>query len=330
MVTTALERSVKLSMYRDMQLVRSFERRVYELFLSGGVAATSHLSTGMEAVAAGFAAATRSVDLMFCSYRGHAHVLARGASMEAMFGELLGRSNGLMRGKGGSMHLTSVSHGAFGSYAIVGAHLPIAVGAAWSAQARGSEQVVLCFFGDGATNIGAFHEALNMASVWKVPVIFVCENNLYMEYTLTSTVTSVANPAADRAAAYGFEQIVVDGNDVEAVFEVASAVVEQARSGGGPALIEAQTYRQCGHSNSDPAKYRPDGELKWWMDRDPVDLFRSKLLASGIGFSELDAIDEEIATEVLAASAVAEAAPLTTAEHGLTNVWADGGFQWRR
>src|SRR5947207_4861413 len=176
---------------------------------------TSHLALGQEAIAAGFGVAMRSDDYSFCTYRGHAHTLVRGASMVGVLGELMGRECGLMAGKGGSMHLTSAEHGALGSYAIVGAHLPIAAGAAWSAQYRGTEQVAVCFFGDGATNIGAFHEALNLAAVWKLPVVFVCENNLYMEYTPIGAVTAVPHPAADRAAAYGLDSIIVDGHDVE-------------------------------------------------------------------------------------------------------------------
>ena len=175
----------------------------YDLFLQNLVKGTSHLSLGQEAVAAGFAAAMRQGDLSFCTYRGHAHTLARGVPIEKVLGELMQRDIGLMRGKGGSMHLTSIDHGVMGSYAIIGAHLPIACGAAWRAQYKGDNDVSVCFFGDGTTNIGAFHEALNFAAVWKLPVIFVCENNLYMEYTPIADVTAVPHPAADRAAAYG-------------------------------------------------------------------------------------------------------------------------------
>ena len=209
---------------------RLFETRAQELFFEGLVRGTTHLGIGQEAVAAGFAAAMRADDYTFCTYRGHNHTLARGTPMAPIFAELFGRATGLLGGKGGSMHLTSVEHGVMGSYAIVGAHLPIALGAAWSAQYRKSGQVAVCFFGDGATNIGAFHEALNMAAVWKAPVVFVCENNQYMEYTPIGAVTAVARPAADRASAYGLEPIVVDGNDAEAVYAVA---VTAHRAGPG-------------------------------------------------------------------------------------------------
>ena len=197
----------RLRMYRMQVEIREAEQRAFDLFLQNLVKGTSHLSLGQEAVAAGCAAAMKPGDLSFCTYRGHAHTLARGVPIEKVLGELMQRDNGLMRGKGGSMHLTSVEHGVMGSYAIIGAHLPIACGAAWRAQYKGQKDVSVCFFGDGTTNIGAFHEALNFAVVWKLPVIFVCENNLYMEYTPIGDVTAVPNPAADRAAAYGLPRI---------------------------------------------------------------------------------------------------------------------------
>ena len=233
------DRGTELAIYRLMVEIRTFEKRAYDLFLQNLVKGTSHLSLGQEAIAAGFAVAMRSDDYTFCTYRGHAHTLARGAPMGAVMAELLGREGGLMAGKGGSMHLTSVEHGAMGSYAIVGAHLPIAAGAAWSAQARGSGQVAVCFFGDGATNIGAFHEALNLAAVWRLPVVFVCENNQYMEYTPIGQVTAVPNPAADRASAYGLEPILLDGNDPDTVYEVAVRTLRRARAGDGPSLVDA-------------------------------------------------------------------------------------------
>ena len=233
MTTTApdIDRDTRLRMYRTMVECRYFEVRAQELFFEGLVRGTTHLGIGQEAVAAGFAAAMRADDYTFCTYRGHNHTLARGVPMAPIFAELFGRGTGLLGGKGGSMHLTVVEHGAMGSYAIVGAHLPIALGAAWSAQYRGSGQVAVCFFGDGTTNIGAFHEALNMAAVWKAPVVFVCENNQYMEYTPIGAVTAVEHPAADRAAAYGLASIVVDGNDVDAVYEVARAADRPGASG---------------------------------------------------------------------------------------------------
>src|SRR5690349_23544964 len=199
----------RLRMYRMQVEIREAEQRAFDLFLQNLVKGTSHLSLGQEAVAAGFAGAMEPGDLSWCTYRGHAHTLARGVPIEKVLGELMGRDNGLMRGKGGSMHLTSVEHGVMGSFAIVGAHLPIACGSAWRAQYKGHDDVSVCFFGDGTTNIGAFHEALNFASVWQLPVVFVCENNLYMEYTPIGSVTAVEHPAADRAAAYSLDRIVI-------------------------------------------------------------------------------------------------------------------------
>jgi pyruvate dehydrogenase E1 component alpha subunit len=216
-----------------------------------------------------------------------------------------------------------------GSYAIVGAHLPIALGAAWSAQYRNSGQVAVCFFGDGTTNIGAFHEALNMAAVWKAPVVFVCENNQYMEYTPIGDVTAVEHPAADRAAAYGLASIIVDGNDVDAVYEVARGAVDRARAGDGPSLIEALTYRHGGHSRADPGKYRSDEEVAAWKARDPVPAYRAILEAAGVAASDLDAIEAETREAVAAAEAEARAAPEPAAEVLETQVWSDGGSAWR-
>jgi pyruvate dehydrogenase E1 component alpha subunit len=321
--------ATRLALYRSQALIREAETRAYDLFLQNLVKGTSHLSLGQEAVAAGFATAQRADDWTFATYRGHAHTLARGAPLAGFFGELMGRDCGLMRGKGGSMHLTSAEHGMMGSYAIVGAHLPIAMGAAWSAQYRGTDQVSVCFFGDGTTNIGAFHEALNMAAVWKLPVVFVCENNLYMEYTPIGAVTAVANPAADRACAYGLPSIIVDGNDADAVFRVARAAIVKARKGDGPSLIEAKTYRFSGHSRADPAKYRPAGELDSWKARDPLPLYRKRLAEFGITDGRVTAIDAEVKRAVDEATEVAKASPVPPVELIGKDVWADGGSAWR-
>jgi acetoin:2,6-dichlorophenolindophenol oxidoreductase subunit alpha len=324
-----VERRTALALYRQQIRMRRFEKRAYDLFLQNLVKGTSHLSLGMEAIAAGFGEAMRADDYTFATYRGHAHALARGASMTAVMGELLGRDNGLMRGKGGSMHLTDAERGMMGSYAIVGAHLAIALGAGWSAQYRHEPRVSVAFFGDGATNIGAFHEALNLAVTWRLPVVFVCENNLYMEYTPISAVTAVARPAADRASAYGLEHILIDGNDADAVYLTACEFLGRARTGGGPALIEAQTYRSAGHSRADPGKYKPDDEAAAWAAYDPLDLYRGRLIANGVPTAELDAIGAEAQREVDEATTAAKAARPPDPEGLLTNVWADGGAAWR-
>jgi pyruvate dehydrogenase E1 component alpha subunit len=319
----------KMAMYRSQVALRRFEQRAYDLFLENYVKGTSHLSIGQEAIAAGVAAAMRPTDYTFATYRGHAHTLARGVPMTPVFAELMGRSNGLMAGKGGSMHLTSVEHGMMGSYAIIGAHLPIACGAAWSAQYRGTDQVAVAFFGDGSVNIGAFHEALNFAAVWKLPVIFFCENNLWMEYTRTSDVTAVANPAADRAAAYGLESIIVDGNDADAVFEVTSLAIARARAGEGPSMIEAKTYRHGGHSRADPGKYRPDEELAEWLLKDPIPMYRSRLVDMGVSEDDLLFLEADVDTEVETATNEAKAGEVPGEEFLLKDVWADGGASWR-
>jgi TPP-dependent pyruvate/acetoin dehydrogenase alpha subunit len=323
------DEQVRLGMYRMMQEARLFEKRAQDLFLEGLIKGTSHLALGQEAVAAGFAAALRPDDLVYCTYRGHVHTLLRGAPMGALMAELMGRANGICGGKGGSMHLTDVAHGAMGSYAIVGAHMPIAAGAAWAAQERETGQVVVCFFGDGTTNIGAFHEALNLAVVWRLPVVYVCENNLYMEYTAIGDVTAVANPAADRASAYGLEPVVVDGNDVDVVYETATRLVERAREGGGPALVEAKTYRHGGHSRADPAKYRPDDEVEAWLARDPIPAHRDRLLASGVEPEVIDRVEREALELVDRATEEAKAGPYPEPEELGTELWADGGSAWR-
>jgi pyruvate dehydrogenase E1 component alpha subunit len=325
----APDEATRLGLYRVMVECRTFEVRAQELFFEGLVRGTTHLGVGQEAVAAGFGGVLRDDDYTFATYRGHNHALARGTDMAGLYAELFGRATGLMGGKGGSMHITSAERHMMGSYAIVGAHLPIALGAAWSAQYRKSGQVAVCFFGDGTTNIGAFHEALNMAAVWKAPVVFVCENNQYMEYTPIGDVTAVARPAADRAAAYGLEPIVVDGNDVEAVFAVATTAVARARTGAGPSLIEALTYRHGGHSRADPGKYRPDDEVAAWKARDPITTYRQRLEAAGIAPATLDAIDAEVGAQVAAAEGAAREAPEPSIEVIETQVWADGGSAWR-
>ena len=325
----SIEQDVRVQMYRSQFELRRFEKRAYDLFLENLVKGTSHLSLGQEAIATGFATAMRPDDWTFATYRGHAHTLARGVPMAPVLAELLGRANGLMAGKGGSMHLTSVEHGVMGSYAIIGAHLPIACGAAWSSLYRASGQVAVCFFGDGTVNIGAFHEALNLAAIWKLPVVFVCENNLYMEYTRTSSVTAVARPAADRASAYQLEPIVVDGNDADAVYEVAMRALARARAGEGPSLIEATTYRHGGHSRADPGHYRPADEVEQWLARDPIPMYRSRLLAHGVTEETLLALEAEVDSQVDAATQEAKAGLAPGAELLMKDVWADGGASWR-
>jgi pyruvate dehydrogenase E1 component alpha subunit len=286
-----------LEFLTKMRQIRDLEDEVQRIFTQGLVRGTTHLCQGQEAVAVGVCGALREGDTMTCTYRGHGAVLAMGAAPDAVFGEIMGKAQGLCGGKSGSMHLTDVTVGAYGAFAIVGAHLPITVGLAFAARYLGEDAVSVCFFGDGTTNIGAFHEALNLASVWKTPAIFVCENNLYGEYSPLKSTTPIER-LADRAASYGMPGVVVDGNDVFAVLETASAAVDRARAGLGPTLIEALTYRQVGHSRSDPAKYRPEGELDEWLARDPIVLLERRLIEEGVSEAELETLRETVASEI--------------------------------
>ena len=318
-----------LDLYEQMEVIRRTERAVHDLFLAGLVKGTTHLAAGHEAVAVGASAALRPGDYVFATYRGHHHAIARGATPAECLAELMSRGTGLCGAKGGSMHLTKASAGMLGSYAIVGAHLPMAAGAAWSAKLRGTGQVAVAFFGDGATNIGAFHEALNLAAVWSLPVLFVCENNLYMEYTPIGAVTAVASPAADRAPAYGLPAEVLDGNDVVAVAEAVSRAAARARAGDGPTVLEARTYRHFGHSRTDPAKYRPAEEVEQWLQQDPLELARQRLAAASVPEESVAAAAERAAAAVAAAVEAARAAPPPGPAAAFTDVWADGGSAWR-
>ncbi|MFE6171171.1 thiamine pyrophosphate-dependent dehydrogenase E1 component subunit alpha [Streptomyces sp. NPDC056464] len=318
-----------LAAYEQMSVIRRTEKAAHDLFLQGLVKGTTHLAAGHEAIAVGASAALRRDDYVFATYRGHHHAMARGATPEECLAELMSRATGLCRAKGGSMHLTKAATGMLGSYAIVGAHLPMAAGAAWSAKLRGTGQIAVAFFGDGATNIGAFHEALNLAAVWKLPVLFVCENNLYMEYTPIADVTAVARPAADRAPAYGIPGETVDGNDVVAVHEAVVRFAARARAGDGPALLEARTYRHFGHSRADPAAYRPAEEVERWLKHDPLDLARGRLVESGVSDAVVKEADERATSVVQKAVEAAKAAPPPDPDEALTDVWADGGAAWR-
>src|SRR5688500_764590 len=305
-----------------MAVIRRSEKAAYDLFMSGEVKGTTHLAAGHEAVAVGASAALREDDYVFATYRGHHHVIARGATPAESLAELMSKATGLCAAKGGSMHLTKADKGMLGSYAIVGSHLPIAAGAAWSAKLRGTDQVAVAFFGDGATNIGAFHEALNLAAVWKLPVLFVCENNFYMEYTPIGAVTAVEHPAADRAPAYRIPAEVIDGNDVVVVRDAALRATERARAGEGPTIIEAETYRHHGHSRTDPAKYRPAEEVERWLKHDPLDLARARLEALGVEPAEIRTVDERADAHVAAAIEAAKNAPEADAAEAFTDVWA--------
>ncbi len=318
-----------LGLYEQMAVIRGTEKAAHDLFLAGLVKGTTHLAAGHEAVAVGANAALEPDDYVFATYRGHHHAMARGVTPAECLAELMSKATGICKAKGGSMHLTKASAGMLGSYAIVGAHLPIAAGAAWSAQLRGTRQVAVAFFGDGATNIGAFHEALNLASVWALPVLFVCENNLYMEYTPIGSVTAADHPAADRAASYRLPAEVIDGNDVTVVADAVARAADRARAGGGPTVLEALTYRHFGHSRTDPGSYRPADEVADWLSRDPLDVARRQLTELGVADTDIEAAAGRAAATVTAAIAEARAAGNADPTEALTDVWADGGYAWR-
>ncbi len=277
-MTLALE--VRQQALRHMLEIRLAEEAIQELFLLNLIRGTTHLAIGQEACAIGTAAALRPGDKVTCTYRGHHHAIALGMTLRAMMAEMMGKQGGACGGKGGSMHMTDASIGLLGANAIVGAQLPIALGAAFTAQVKQTGGIAVAFFGEGAANIGAWHEALNMASVGKLPVLFICENNLYGEYSGWSKTTPVQD-IAQRASAYAMPGLVVDGQDAEAVAAVVGEAAARARAGDGPSLIECKTYRYRGHSRTDAAPYRRPGELDQWLQRDPIDILRVRMIADG-------------------------------------------------
>jgi acetoin:2,6-dichlorophenolindophenol oxidoreductase subunit alpha len=277
----------QLDWQRAMLEIRFFEEECHRMFARGLVRGSTHLAAGQEAVNVGACRALRTTDMMACTYRGHAAVLAKGAPLDESFAEILGKAKGLCGGKGGSMHLTDMRVGAIGSFAIIGAHLPIVLGTAYAEQYKGSDGVSLCFFGDGSTNIGGFHESMNMASVWKLPLVFVCENNLYGEFSPLAHTTPIEQ-LVDRADSYGMPGVRIDGMDIGLVHATVTEAVARARAGDGPTFIEAMTYRYKGHSRADPGAYRPEGELEQWMERDPLTLHEQTLLAAGADRAQLD------------------------------------------
>jgi TPP-dependent pyruvate/acetoin dehydrogenase alpha subunit len=313
----------RLGWLRQMITIRLFEDKVQELFMGGHIEGTTHLCQGQEAVSVGATAAMRPEDVLTNTYRGHGQALARGMPPERAFAELMGRSSGVAGGVGGSMHLVDFSVGNIGSNAIVGAGLPIAVGAAMSFKLRGEPRVAVTFFGDAATNIGTFHEALNMASVWQAPVVFVIENNLYGEFSPVRETTPI-DDLARRADAYAMPGLVVDGQDVGVVNAAVGEAIERARGGGGPTLLEMKTYRYRGHSRADPARYRPEGELERWKERDPIELLGARLADEGaLTADDLTRMRSDVQDEIDAAAERAQASPVPTLEEIGTYVYAD-------
>ena len=311
-----------VGMYRKLLEIRIFEEKVFELYAQNLVPGTIHLYAGEEAVAVGVCSNLRKDDYITSTHRGHGHCIAKGAQPKRIMAEILGKKTGYCKGKGGSMHIADFSVGMLGATAVVGAGLPIAMGAGLSIKLSGTDNVVACFFGDGASNQGTFHEAINMAAIWNLPVIFVCENNVYAMGTRRSRVMLIEN-IADRAQAYGISGVVVDGNDVLAVYEAAQKAVERARRGEGPTLIECKTYRHKGHSRIDPAKYRPKEEVEEWLRKDPIKRFREKLMQTEVlTETEIQQVEKEVLAEIDEAAKFALQSPFPDPEDALKDVYA--------
>jgi len=318
----ALEKEKLIDMYRVMVRIRTFEERVAKEFAAGNILGAAHLYAGEEAVAAGACANLRPDDYIISTHRGHGHLIAKGGKTERMMAELYGKKTGYNKGKGGSMHIADMEIGILGANAIVGAGIPIAGGAALSAQMRGTDQVVICFLGDGATNTGRFHEGVNLAAIWNLPVVYVIENNMYAEATALSAVCKLVK-LSDRAKAYGIPGKTIDGNDVLAVYEAVAEAVTRARKGQGPTLVECKTYRQRGHFEGDLQTYRTKGEVSEWMGKDPIPRFRKQMIKMGVlTGDDADKIGQEIKEEIEKAVKFAEESPYPAPEEALEDVYA--------
>jgi TPP-dependent pyruvate/acetoin dehydrogenase alpha subunit len=309
MKASSLSRKELLQMYHTMQLIRRFETRVNELYLQGKIPSTLHLYIGQEAVATGACAHLQDSDYLLSTHRPHGHAIAKGVSINSIMAELFGKATGCCKGKGGSMHVGDISVGMFPAIAIVGGNTPIAAGAALAQKMNKTKGVTVCFSGDGAANEGAWHESLNAAAIYDLPTIFIVENNLYAASTPFNFSFKVDN-VADRACAYGIPGVIVDGNDVLAVYEAVGEAVKRARSGEGPTLVECKTYRQCGHSRSDPRTYRTKEEEAEWLKKDPIPRHRKFLLSlDDVSEKDLVEIDAQIEADIETAIAFAEESP---------------------
>ncbi|HOA76409.1 MAG TPA: pyruvate dehydrogenase (acetyl-transferring) E1 component subunit alpha [Thermosynergistes sp.] len=317
-----LSKEKLLWMYQKMVEIRKFDLKVDELFKKNMIWGTCHLYVGEEATAVGTCAALESDDYITSTHRGHGHCIAKGADIKRMMAELLGKETGYCKGRGGSMHIVDVSTGNLGANGIVGAGIPIATGAALASKRRKDGKVTVCFFGDGAVNVGPFHESLNMASIWKLPVVYVCENNQYAMSTSVQKATAVRDIAV-RGQSYDMPGVVVDGNDVIAVFETVSEAVSRARRGDGPTLVESKTYRFFGHSKSDPRVYRSREEEQMWMAKDPIPRLANLLKEKGMATEEeLKSIDELVDKEMEEALEFALNSPLPKLEEIAKYVYA--------
>ncbi len=322
--TTLPDRDALIWMYTTMLRIRRFEAKVGELFREARLRGSVHLYIGEEAVATGICAALRRDDYITSTHRGHGHCIAKGGGLNEMMAELMGRVTGYCKGKGGSMHIADLSLGILGANGIVGAGIPIATGAALSARNRGTDQVAVAFFGDGAANQGSFHEGINLASIFNLPAIYVCENNQYAQTTAATHDLNIKDVAI-RAEAYGIPGVVVDGQDVVQVYAAAKRAVERARRGDGPTLIEAKTYRFEGHFLGDPQTYRTRDEIAEWRDRrDPIPAFRRFIVEHGaIGDAEAQRIDDEVKAAVEEAVRFAEQSPEPPADLLFADVYSD-------
>ena len=317
-----ISRETLLGMYRKMLTIRRFEERAAELYAAGRMPGFVHLYVGEEAVATGVCASLTDRDFITSTHRGHGHVIAKGGKTELMMAELYGKATGYCKGKGGSMHIADVDLSILGANGIVGAGQPISVGAAFACKYKKTDAVAVCFFGDGASNRGTFHEAMNMASSFKLPVVFVCENNMYGISNYQKHHMNISD-IADRAGAYGVPGVSVDGNDVIAVYEAASEAVARARRGDGPSIVECKTWRQRGHFEGDPAKYKDPEEQKAWLAKDPIPRIEAKLIELGMATqADLDQMRAKVNEEIEAAVKFAEDSPEPGDDELLTDVWA--------
>jgi acetoin:2,6-dichlorophenolindophenol oxidoreductase subunit alpha len=314
-----------LRMYRLMVRIRLFEEKLVQMFAEGTMPGLAHLYVGEEAAAVGTCSAIRQDDYITSTHRGHGHLIAKGGQTDRMMAELFGRANGYCKGKGGSMHIADLDLGVLGAMGIVGSGVPIAVGAGMSAKLRGTDQICVCFFGDAASNIGAAHEGLNLAGVWKAPVVFVCENNGYGISVSQKQHQAITN-VADRAIGYGMPSVVIDGNDVLAVYEAVSEAARRARAGNGPTLVEAKTYRWRGHFEGDPGRgirYRPAAEMEEWLGKCPIKRYGARLIEMGTASEdELRAIQEEVADEIAAAVEFAKSSPFPEPDDAKVDVYS--------
>ncbi|MBP6331996.1 MAG: thiamine pyrophosphate-dependent dehydrogenase E1 component subunit alpha [Aminivibrio sp.] len=317
-----ISKETLLGMYRKMLTIRRFEERAAELYAAGRMPGFVHLYVGEEAVATGVCASLTDRDFITSTHRGHGHVIAKGGKIDLMMAELYGKATGYCKGKGGSMHIADIDLGILGANGIVGAGQPISVGAAFACKYKKTDAVAICFFGDGASNRGTFHEAMNMASSFKLPVVFVCENNMYGISNYQKHHMNISD-IADRAGAYGVPGVSVDGNDVIAVYEVASEAVARARRGDGPSIVECKTWRHRGHFEGDPAKYKDPEEQKAWLAKDPIPRIEAKLIELGMATqAEIDAMRAKVSEEIEAAVKFAEDSPEPGDDELLTDVWA--------